>query len=116
MKICSTSLLVFETNVCPAYKRLEKWSNIPKYVISGTKWKKHRAEYSNEIHKECARHEIDWVFMMFNKLVCGDLLRKYPQRIVNLHPGLLPHFKGLNASEDALRRGARFLGGMFIFL
>ena len=85
-KICVTSLLVFESISCPAFKRLAKW-DIPKYTISGKCWKQCRGNYSNEILRQCSKHNCDWIFMMFNKLVQGDLLKAYPRRIINLHPG-----------------------------
>ncbi len=43
--------------------------------------------------------------------VCGPaLLAAFPQRIVNIHPSLLPAFPGLHVQRAALEHGARFSG------
>ena len=38
------------------------------------------------------------------------MLEEYPHRIVNIHPALLPAFKGLHAQRQALEYGVKFSG------
>ena len=38
----------------------------------------------------------------FLTILSGDFTRRYPNRILNLHPALLPSFKGAHAIQDAL--------------
>jgi len=55
-------------------------------------------------------HDVEWVISFYTKLFAGPLLDAYRDRILNLHPSLLPSFKGLHPFEDALRAGVRFVG------
>lgn len=46
----------------------------------------------------------------FMRLLSGWFVQKYRGRLINIHPSLLPDFKGANAVEDALKAGARITG------
>jgi len=46
----------------------------------------------------------------FMRLVGQPLLRAFPNRIVNIHPSLLPAFPGLEAQRQALEHGVRVTG------
>jgi len=46
----------------------------------------------------------------FDRLVTSVLLDAFPERIYNVHPALLPAFKGLHAQRQALDYGARVTG------
>jgi phosphoribosylglycinamide formyltransferase-1 len=46
----------------------------------------------------------------FMRILKGDLLRAFAQRIVNIHPALLPAFPGLDAWKQALEYGAKITG------
>ncbi len=46
----------------------------------------------------------------FMRLVGAPLLEAYPQRILNIHPSLLPAFPGLEAQRQALAHGVRLTG------
>jgi phosphoribosylglycinamide formyltransferase-1 len=43
-------------------------------------------------------------------LLRPDFLDRFPGRVINVHPALLPRFPGANAVEDALAAGARETG------
>jgi phosphoribosylglycinamide formyltransferase-1 len=43
-------------------------------------------------------------------ILTGDFLDRFPDRVLNLHPSLLPAFPGLEAIERALEWGARWTG------
>lgn len=61
-------------------------------------------------------NRIDFVFSFFTRLFAGDLLRAYEDRIINLHPSLLPAFKGLDGFGDAVRYGVRHVGTTIHFI
>ena len=44
------------------------------------------------------------------KLIKSTLLNAYPNKIINIHPSLLPKFKGLNAQKQALEAGEKISG------
>ncbi|MGE0703249.1 MAG: phosphoribosylglycinamide formyltransferase [Vicinamibacterales bacterium] len=46
----------------------------------------------------------------FMRLVGAPLLEAFPQRILNIHPSLLPSFPGLHAQRQAIDHGARVSG------
>ncbi|HMP75484.1 MAG TPA: phosphoribosylglycinamide formyltransferase [Kiritimatiellia bacterium] len=46
----------------------------------------------------------------FMRIVKPGLLRAFPDRVLNIHPSLLPAFPGLHAWEQALRYGVRVAG------
>jgi phosphoribosylglycinamide formyltransferase-1 len=46
----------------------------------------------------------------FDRLVTTTLLASFPQRVINIHPALLPAFKGMDAQRQALEYGARIAG------
>jgi phosphoribosylglycinamide formyltransferase-1 len=52
----------------------------------------------------------------FDRLVTPVLLNAFPGRIVNIHPALLPAFKGLHAQRQALEYGARVTGATVHFV
>jgi phosphoribosylglycinamide formyltransferase-1 len=46
----------------------------------------------------------------YMRIVSGVMLRAFPQRVLNIHPALLPAFPGLHAQRQALQHGARVSG------
>lgn len=54
---------------------------------------------------------VEWVALAgFMRIVGGILLESFPDRIVNIHPSLLPAFPGLHAQKQALDYGVRVAG------
>ncbi len=46
----------------------------------------------------------------FMRILKGEFLRAFPQRVINIHPSLLPAFTGLEAWKQALDYGVKFTG------
>jgi len=58
-----------------------------------------------------AEHEPDLVVCAgFMRILSGGFLARFPQRVVNTHPALLPAFPGAHAVADALAYGVRVSG------
>jgi phosphoribosylglycinamide formyltransferase-1 len=56
-------------------------------------------------------HEAEWVVLAgYMRVVKEPLLHAFPNRVINIHPSLLPAFKGLRAWEQALHAGAAETG------
>lgn len=51
-------------------------------------------------------HDVEWVVLAgYMRVVKAPLLDAFPNRIINIHPSLLPKFKGLEAWKQALEAG-----------
>jgi phosphoribosylglycinamide formyltransferase-1 len=61
---------------------------------------------------QALRHtEVDLVVLAgFMRILKGELLRVFAQKVVNIHPSLLPAFPGLEAWKQALDYGAKMTG------
>jgi len=54
---------------------------------------------------------VEWICLAgFMRLLGPGFLRAFPQRVLNIHPSLLPAFPGLHAQRQALAHGARVSG------
>ncbi len=67
--------------------------------------------YEQKIVAELRKHDIKLVCLAGYMRLVGDvLLKAYPNSIINIHPSLLPSFKGLNAQQQAWDYGVRYSG------
>jgi len=56
-------------------------------------------------------HAVDWVILAgYMRVIKDPLLDAFPNRIINIHPSLLPAFKGLHAWQQALTAGVAETG------
>jgi phosphoribosylglycinamide formyltransferase-1 len=54
---------------------------------------------------------VDWVVLAgFMRILKADFLRAFPQRVLNIHPALLPAFPGLESWRQALDYGVKVTG------
>jgi phosphoribosylglycinamide formyltransferase-1 len=70
-----------------------------------------RAEHDAEIIAGLQAHQVDLVCLAgYMRLLSAQFVRAFPQRILNIHPSLLPAFPGLDAQRQALEYGATVSG------
>ena len=70
-----------------------------------------RHAYDGALAEALRAHEVTLVCLAgFMRLVGQPLLDAFPQRILNIHPSLLPSFPGLDAQRQALEHGVRVTG------
>jgi phosphoribosylglycinamide formyltransferase-1 len=70
-----------------------------------------RAEHDAEIVAVLRKYQVDLVCLAgYMRLLSADFVRAFPQRILNIHPSLLPAFPGLEAQRQALEYGATVSG------
>jgi phosphoribosylglycinamide formyltransferase-1 len=72
---------------------------------------KTREEHDRAMAAELHKHEVDLICLAgYMRLLSPWFIRAFPQRILNIHPSLLPAFTGLNAQQQALEYGVKFSG------
>jgi phosphoribosylglycinamide formyltransferase 1 len=70
-----------------------------------------RAELDREIVKIFQAHQVECVVMAgWMRVITQVLIDAYPDRVINIHPSLLPSFPGLHAIEQALAAGVKITG------
>ena len=70
-----------------------------------------RTERDRELADVVAAAEPDLVVLAgWMSILTGEFLDRFPDRVINLHPSLLPSFPGLHAIEQALAWGVRLTG------
>jgi len=70
-----------------------------------------REALDQKIAETLREHQIDWVIMAgWMRIVTPTLIDAFAQRIINIHPSLLPSFKGIRAIEQALESGVQITG------
>ena len=70
-----------------------------------------REEYDRAVIAVLQRHGVDLVCLAgFMRLITPVLLRAFENKILNIHPSLLPAFPGMHAVRDALAAGVRVSG------
>ena len=70
-----------------------------------------RTEHDAEIVAVLRANQVDLVCLAgYMRLLSAEFVRAFPQRILNIHPSLLPAFPGLDAQRQALEYGVTFSG------
>lgn len=70
-----------------------------------------REVYDRMLLDELRRRNVDFVCLAgFMRLLSAGFIREFPNRILNIHPSLLPAFPGLDAQQQALEHGAKITG------
>ncbi len=70
-----------------------------------------REEYDTLLADEVERHAVDLVCLAgFMRLLSPRFVRRFPLRILNIHPSLLPAFPGLDAQHQAVEHGVKVSG------
>jgi phosphoribosylglycinamide formyltransferase-1 len=85
--------------------------NIPAIHISAQGYKGKRDEYDAMLVTELRMHNVELVCLAgFMRIITPTLMRAFPDRILNIHPALLPAFPGLHVQKAALDHGVKFSG------
>jgi phosphoribosylglycinamide formyltransferase-1 len=91
-----------------ARARAEK---IPTAVVDHTRYGKDREAFERALEAELEAHRIELVCLAgFMRLLSPWLVERWRGRMLNIHPALLPAFKGLDTHRRALAAGAKTHG------
>ncbi len=70
-----------------------------------------KAEYDKAVIREAEARKIDLICLAgYMKVLTADFCNAFKNRILNIHPALLPSFPGLHVQQQALDWGVRFSG------
>jgi len=70
-----------------------------------------RAEFDRALHSELEARQVELVVLAgFMRLLGAEILARYPDRVINIHPALLPAFPGLHAQKQAFDYGVKLSG------
>lgn len=92
-------------------------AGIPTNTIDHTIFGKDRANFDRELNGVLERHHIEIVCLAgFMRLLTDGFVRKWDGRMINIHPALLPAFKGLDTHKRAIESGAKVHGATVHFV
>ncbi|CAH0180458.1 phosphoribosylglycinamide formyltransferase [Peribacillus simplex] len=87
-----------------------KLENIDSFSFSAKNYS-NKTVYESEILEKLRQYEIEFIILAgYMRLIGPTLLQKYSQRIVNIHPSLLPNFPGKDAIGQAFDAGVKETG------
>ncbi len=107
----SATIAVVVTDARDAYActRAEK-AGIPVLYVDPGSYSA-REDYDRELLKRLSPFRIHLVVLAgYMRILSPVFLRAYTHRILNVHPSLLPAFKGTDGVKDALRHGVKITG------
>jgi len=84
-------------------------------IIPSKGFKGKREEYDKKIIAELKKHGVTprnglVCLAGFMRIISPGFVKEYKNRIINIHPALLPSFPGLNSQKQALDYGAKYSG------
>jgi phosphoribosylglycinamide formyltransferase 1 len=103
------SLLVCDNPSAFVIERAKK-HQIETFIFTPKNYR-NKEEYEQVIVNELDARNITWVFLAgYMRIVGKTLLHAYPNKIVNIHPALLPSFPGAHGIQDAFNYGVKVFG------
>jgi phosphoribosylglycinamide formyltransferase-1 len=94
---------------CGAFRRAQI-AGVPAFVIDHRSFAT-RAEFDRALAAWLQASDVELVVLAgFMRILGADFVRTFSQRILNIHPALLPAFPGLHAQRQALEHGVKFSG------
>ncbi|AMY05183.1 phosphoribosylglycinamide formyltransferase [Staphylococcus condimenti] len=70
-----------------------------------------KKEYEQQLLKLLKQEKVEWIVLAgYMRLIGADLLDAYEGRILNIHPALLPKYKGIDAIGQAYESGDKVTG------
>jgi len=103
------NVLIYNNPDAAVKEKAQAW-NIPTQLLNHREFSS-RPELDQAIVNVLQHYQVDWVIMAgWMRVVTPVLLTAFPDRVINIHPSLLPSFRGLHAVEQALAAGVKITG------
>lgn len=85
-------------------------NNIPTAILNHKDFPS-RIAFDKRMHEILKGYDIDLICLAgFMRILSADFVAKWPERILNIHPSLLPKYKGLHPQKQALDAGDQVSG------
>lgn len=102
-------VLIYNNPSAKVKERAEKYG-IPSILLNHRDYKT-REQLDTAIVEVFRQNQVDLIVMVgWMRIITNILLAAFPQRVINIHPSLLPSFKGIHAVEQALNAGVKITG------
>lgn len=102
-------VLIYNNPQAKVVERANKY-NIPAVLVDHRQYQQ-REDLDRAIIQVLQSYKVDWVIMAgWMRIITQVLLNAYPHRVINIHPSLLPSFKGIRAIEQALAAKVKITG------
>lgn len=102
-------VLIYNNPQAKVIERAARW-NVPTELLNHRNFSS-REELDAQIIQCLQRYDVNWVIMAgWMRIVTPVLINAFQNKIINIHPSLLPSFKGVKAVEQALEAGVKITG------
>lgn len=103
------ALLVCDKIGAPVVEKAKK-ANIPFFQFNPKEYAS-KADYERVILEKLREYDVEWIILAgYMRLIGPTLLASYPNKIINIHPSLLPAFPGKDAIGKAYRAKVKTTG------
>ena len=108
-KLCSSVILVVSNKSNAFGLKVASKYNIETHILDsknlGTE------KFESLLDKILKKNNINLICLAgFMRILSKDFVKKWPKMILNIHPSILPYFKGLNAQKQAIENNAKYSG------
>lgn len=105
----SIEIVISDREDAYALKRAEE--NHIKNIFVNPKEYESKQEFEREVIRLLKENNVELICLAgFMRVLSPDIVRAFKDRIINIHPSLLPSFPGLHVQKKALEHGVKFSG------
>ncbi|NJK46963.1 phosphoribosylglycinamide formyltransferase [Candidatus Gracilibacteria bacterium] len=102
-------VLIYNNPEAKVKEKAKKW-NVPAILLDHRIYKR-REDLDRVIIEVFQQNQVEWIVMAgWMRIITSVLLDAFPNRVINIHPSLLPSFKGVRAIEQALESKVKITG------
>lgn len=102
-------VLIYNNPAAKAAERANNW-RVPSVLLNHRDFQ-NREDLDQKIVYTLQQYQVEWVIMAgWMRLVTPILINAFPDKIINIHPSLLPSFRGVRAIEQAIDAGVKITG------
>lgn len=102
-------VLIYNNPEAKVAARGAKW-NVPSVLLNHRDFQR-REDLDLQLVQTLRQYDVEWVIMAgWMRIVTPVLIDAFPDQIINIHPSLLPSFRGVRAVEQAIAAGVKITG------